>query len=124
MFAITGRHYDGDHDHEFHLQIDGLWLDVPRLTEFRDFIRSWVEGPLECLAASTLDGEYVLTKEAGQRLAFRFGDRPGVISDSKPVVSVEYRVASLNGTFHFVTDQSCISLFSADLTSIITAVAG
>lgn len=124
QLVVTGSHYDGDHNHEFHLRIDGFWLDVSRLIEFRDFIRSWVESPLESLVASALDGEYVLTKDVGQRLAFRFGDRPGVISDSKPVVSVEYSVASLSGTFVFVTDQSCISLFSADLASIITVVAG
>lgn len=123
-FAITGRHYDGDHEHEFHLRIDGLWLDVARLTEFRDFIRGWVERPIESLAASALDGDHLLTMDDYQRVAFRFGERPDVISDSKPVVTVEYKAASLQGTYYFVTDQSCISLFSADLTSVITAVGG
>jgi hypothetical protein len=45
----------------------------------------------------------------------RFGPRPDTISDLNPVVSITFSAGALQGEFHFVTDQSCLTLFAQEL---------
>ena len=114
--SIRGRHWDGDHSFPFLTSIQGLWLRSEELNKLRERVARWIALPLDRLVVDDLDGEFELACLPGQRVCVRFGSRRDTIADdSHPVVSVAYSAGALQGEFHFVTDQSCLSLFCRDL---------
>jgi hypothetical protein len=65
--------------------------------------------------AEELSGDFRLARLPGQTVSVRFGSRPDTISHLNPVVTVTFSAGALHGEFHFVTDQSCLTLFAQDL---------
>jgi hypothetical protein len=86
------------------------------LEKLRGHIARWSILPLDRLVADDLDGEFELACLPYQKICIRFGSRRDTIADdSHPVVSVLYSAGAMQGEFHFVTDQSCLSLFCQEL---------
>ena len=71
--------------------------------------------PLKQLAVAELLGELELARVPGQRLLLRFGPRDDTVSTRNPVVTVKVSAGSVQAECHFVTDQSCLTLFAQDL---------
>ena len=114
--SVRGEHWDGDHTFPFSTSIQGLWLQAEKLNKLREHVSLWTALYLDRLIVDDLDGEFELACLPGQRVCVRFGSRRETIADdSHPVVSVAYSAGALQGEFHFVTDQSCLSLFCQDL---------
>ena len=116
---LSGRHWDGDHTFPFSTSVAGLWLRTADLTALRRHLTRWLGQPLECLKAGDLTAEFQLARLPGQNVHVRFGPRPDTISDLNPVVSIAFSAGQLRGKFHFVTDQSCLTLFAGELCSEI-----
>ncbi len=112
---LRGLHWDGDHTFPFSTSIAGLWLRAADLTALREHVTRWLRQPVECLMAEDLSGDFQLGRLPGQSVHLRFGPRPDTISHLNPVVSITFSAGSLRGEFHFVTDQSCLSLFAQEL---------
>ena len=114
--SISGRHWDGDHTFPLSSSIQGLWLRSEMLKKLYDHITRWTILPLDRLVADDLDGEFELACLPAQQICIRFGSRRDTIADdSHPVVSVLFSAGVMQGEFHFVTDQSCLSLFCQEL---------
>ena len=112
---IRGRHWDGDHTYPFSTSIGGLWLRAADLTALRAHIFRWLQQPLDRLVAEDLDGDFELARLPGQSVHVRFGARPDAISQLNPVISLTFSAGALQGEFHFVTDQSCLTHFAREL---------
>ena len=114
---LSGRHWDGDHTFPFSTFIEGLWLRSADLAKLRDHIAQWAALPLERLVADELNGDFKLARLPGQHVSLRFGQGSDTISDLNPVVSLTFSAGALRGEFHFVTDQSCLTLFAQELSA-------
>jgi hypothetical protein len=112
---LHGRHWDGDHSFPFSASIEGIWLRSADLAALRDHIAHWTSRSLEQLVAEDLSGNFELARLPGQSVHLRFGSRPDTISDLNPVVSITISAGAIRGEFHFITDQSCLSLFAQEL---------
>src|SRR5258706_10106659 len=111
---LRGRHWDGDHTFPSSTSIVGLWLRAADLTALREHLTRWLCQPLESLIAEDLRADFQLARLPGQSVHVRFGPRPDTISDLNPVVSITFAAGALQGEFHFVTDQSCLTLFAQE----------
>ena len=116
---IRGRHWDGDHDHEIDVAIEGMWLRVEDLREMGNVVARWLARPLSELKAELLEGEFQLARLFGQSMRVRFGSRPDVIAGRHVVVTVTFAAGPLSGEYHFVSDQSCLQSFSHELTAAL-----
>jgi len=116
---IRGQHWDGDHTRELMTVLADLWFRLGDVVRLRDRIATWLRQPLEALDAKSLDGEFRLTRAPGQELLLTFGARADVISDRKPVLTVSFAAGRLQGSFLFVTDQSCLNIFVDELSAAI-----
>ena len=112
---IASTHYDGDHDQPSVVSIEGLWLRLGSIQSLAAAIQRWVDQPLEALAGSAFSGHFPLARLEHQSLDLRFGPRADTISGSNPVVTASFSAGPLRGDIHFVTDQSCLRNFAADL---------
>ena len=112
---LRGRHWDGDHEFPFTTSIDGFWLRTADLNALRDHLSRWLRQPLDRLVSDDLSADFQLARLPGQSLHIRFGPRADTISERNPVVTIAFSVGALRGEFHFVTDQSCLTLFAQDL---------
>lgn len=114
---IRGQYWDGDHTHSLGVSLEGLWLRTEDLQRLHDGLAGWLALPLAELEPAKLDGEVKLSRLPGQVLTLRFGHRQEIPSRLKPVVTITFVAGALAGEFHFITDQSCLSAFRADLSS-------
>jgi hypothetical protein len=112
---IRAAYWDGDHTHPTAVSVAGLWLRGDDLTALRDHIAAWVNQPLDQLDPERLNGAFELTRLPGQHLSVTFGARPDTIAHFNPVVSVLLATHILRSEFHFVTDQSCLTMFVSEL---------
>ena len=112
---LRGRHWDGDHTFPFSTSVEGLWLRTADLTALREHVTRWLRQPLECLIAKDLNADFRLARLPGQSVRVCFGSRPDTVSELNPVVSISFSAGALQGEFHFVTDQSCLTLFAQEL---------
>lgn len=117
---IRGQHWDGDHTFPIHSSVSGVWLRAQDVAELRDFISRWLAQPLEQLRTEGLDGEFQLARLPEQNVTLRFGSREDTISHLNPVVTAELAAGALRVEFHFVTDQSCLTIFSRELTALLS----
>jgi hypothetical protein len=115
--TLRGRHWDGDHTFPFSTSIEGLWLCATDIVALRDHIARWTRQPLERLIADDLSAEFQLARLPGQSIRVRLGPRDDTISDRHPVFTISFSAGSLQGEFHFVTDQSCLALFVEELST-------
>jgi len=113
--SIRGTHWDGDHTFPFTASVEGVWLRYADLTALRDHVAQWTAQPLEHLDEATLTRDFELARLPGQRLSIRFGPRDDVVTTLNPTVSVTFSAGALRGGFHFVTDQSCLKMFTDEL---------
>jgi hypothetical protein len=114
--TLRGRHWDGDHTFPFCTSIEGLWLraDVVALL---NHVTRWIGRPLARLIVEDLSAEFQLARLPGQRVQVRMGPRDDTISDGHPLFTVSFSAGALQGEFHFVTDQSCLAIFVAELST-------
>lgn len=116
--AVRGEHWDGEHCFPFSFVVEGVWLRAGDIVGLRDHIDGWLRRPLDQLVPKDLDAEFQLARVPGQSLRIRFGARADTISDRHPVVSISFSAGTFQGEFHFVTDQSCLSLFTEGLPTV------
>jgi len=121
---LHGLHWDGDHQHPFSTSIDGIWLHGANLAALRQHIVEWLARPIERLTVEDLDAEFELACLPEQRLDVRLGSRQDTISHLNPVVSIEFSAGTIEGQFHFVTDQSCLAIFAQELSFMMQAPVG
>ena len=113
--SIRTEHWDGDHTHPVVSSVEGLWLRADDLGELRGHIAAWTGRPLDQLSPGQLDGSFELAHLRGQRLAITFGARPDTIAHLNPVVSIVVAADASRFECHFITDQSCLAMFSTEL---------
>ena len=112
--AINARIWDGNHDQSSSLAVDNLVLSASRLSELKNRIEVWLASNQDGTVA--FSGEYPLAADGYSRLDLNFGTRMDTIAPrDKPVVTVVFKIGSINGEFCFVTDQSCLRLFASDV---------
>lgn len=115
---LFGCHWDGDHTFPFSTCIEGLWLRSADLFELHNHIARWSALPLDRLVASNLDAEFELARLPGQQVRICFGQRSDTIPESHhPVFSLNFSAGTFCGEFHFGTDQSCLGLFTRELSA-------
>ena len=112
---IKGEHYDGDHSFPLSTEVDGVWLSGTELVSLRDHMVKWVKQPLDQLIVENLTAEFQLASLQFQSFTIRFGARDNVISEQNPVVSISFLFGKLSGEYYFVTDQTCLTSFSNEL---------
>lgn len=115
---ISGSRWDGDHEHPLLLETEGLCIRDDELSRLREALKNWLALPLSELAATPLEGEFLLADEPGELLTLRFGSRDDVISERKPVASIVFEFGLLIGEYHIATDQSCVQLFLDELPAV------
>lgn len=115
VLRLDGQHFDGDHERELRLVVEGFCLRAKALSVLHREVREWLSLPLGQLAVSPLRGTHVLCLNPHQRLDLVFGERHDTIAERHPVVTIAYRAGKLEGEYHFVTDQSCLRLFAESL---------
>jgi hypothetical protein len=69
------------------------------------------------LTVEGLIGHFQLARLPHQTVNVRFGARSDTIQSLNPVVSINFSAGTLHGQFHFVTDQSCLSIFAEELST-------
>jgi hypothetical protein len=124
VLQLEGEHFDGDHDHDLRVMIEGLALAERSLASLSSALDTWLSLPLEQLHSGKLRSKHSLSLGARQRLDLTFGEREDTISGRQPVVTVDFAAGRLLGEHHFVTDQSCIRLFNEQLALILAEPAG
>jgi hypothetical protein len=112
---LHGLHWDGDHTFPFSASVEGIWLRTADLMELHNHISHWTGKPLDRLAVEDLESDFELARLPGQRVRISLGSRPDTVSDRNPVVSISFSSGAFRGEFHFVTDQSCLGLFTQEL---------
>jgi hypothetical protein len=117
---ISQDHWDGDHEHRLNLKVDGLWLSQAGLWEMHQQLSTWVRKPIRELANSVLRSEFEVAAISSQRLRLVFGPREDTIDERKPVLTLEVQAGALGANIHFVTDQSCISIFLDELSTALS----
>jgi hypothetical protein len=116
---IRGQCWGRDHPFPFSASVGGLWLRSADLAALRDHIARWTALPLDRLDAGSLIADFELASLPGQSVYVCFGPRPDTISHLNPVISIVFSVDALYGEYHFVTDQSCLSLFAQELSEAL-----
>src|SRR5688500_15317311 len=94
---LRGRHWDGEQTFPFSTSLSGLWLNAANLTSLRDHIAQWLRQPLRHLIADDLNAAFELALLPDQSVHVRFGRRDDTISDLKPVVTIAFSAAALQG---------------------------
>jgi len=117
--AIRTENWDGDHAHPTALLVEGLWLRRADLSELVERVRAWTKRPLDQLDATRLDGTFELARLPGQRLSITFGARSDTVAHHNPVASALVAINAFSCEFHFVTDQSCLTLFACELGNLL-----
>lgn len=120
---FRGRNWDGDHDHDISVRVEGLWVRRADVASLRDHIDAWVRRPMTGLDPRLLDARFRLCRQAGQTLDLLFGARADVISDELPLLTVSFEAGRLAGGFHLVVDQSCLDIFARELSAWLATVA-
>ncbi len=112
--AIHGERWDGDHEHPITFSVEGLFLSRPEIDRLLTEINGWIDLPLEELAESAFEGDYRFDVP-GQIVRLLFGDREDTISAQNAVLTIEIASGRMSTETVFVTDQSCLRLFSEAL---------
>lgn len=111
----AGTHWDGDRTFPQSVSISGLWLAPSGLTALCIHITQWTALPLEMLVPERLEGTLALGCLPGQVVSLSFGSRTDTISGLNPVLSMTLSAGVLQSSFHFITDQSCLSSFAQEV---------
>lgn len=114
---LHGQYWDGDHTFPLSTSIDGLWLRSADLTALYEHIERWTNQPLDRLHVDDLSNDFELAGMPGQSVRISFGPRPDTISGLNPVVSITLSAGKWHSDFHFVTDQSCLTIFAQELSA-------
>ena len=115
---LSSSHWDGDHTFPLCLKVDGFWLSRSDLMAVQTLLASWISQPLPKLATSVLVAEFELARLPSQSLMLIFGPRKDTIDERKPVFTVKLKAGAFQVESHFVTDQSCLALFSDELSRL------
>jgi hypothetical protein len=115
-----GTHWDGDHTFPQSVSIGGLWLALSGLTAWCVHITQWTALPLEMLVPERLKGTFALGSLPGQVANLSFGSSTDTISGLNPVLSMSLSAGVLQCSFHFITDQSCLSSFAKEVQRVLS----
>jgi hypothetical protein len=99
------------------IKLQNVQLNIEMLGEMMEMLDSWLQLPLNELAARKLRGTFDLSSRSHQRFVVTFGNRAGLRSEGKPIVSIIVE-GGLQAQCNFTTDQSCLQIFVDDLKSI------
>lgn len=117
--SIRARIWDGDDNQFARLSADKIILSGAGLRQLKDDIENWLESSR--VGTDAFSGEYALAANGYSMLDLIFRHRKDIIaSHDKPVVTIRFRVGRAEGEFCFVSDQSCLRLFTDDLAAAIT----
>jgi len=112
--ALQDVHWDGDHEHPISLRVEGIFLYQDELIKVCNSIDAWVEQPLDRLARAEFKAEFRFDVPS-QDILLRFGKREDLISSQNQAVSLSITSGRFSSQTSFVTDQSCLRLFSQAL---------
>lgn len=121
--GIEGHLCDGNHDlFPLRMSMEGIGLCIDAIASLQARIADWVNAPLDALLAEKLDGEFELAALNGQRLTLCFGAQQDTVLTRKPTVTLRFSGGALSGEFHFITDPSCLALFSHALSECLASL--
>jgi hypothetical protein len=112
---ISTNHWDGEHEHPVVLRFEGMSIHDKAIAELRNKLGNYVEMPLHEIATSQLEDSFKLAIVPWQEVVLTFGKRGDTIDERKPVLSIRVRVNSTVTETRWVTDQSCLALFTEEL---------
>ena len=107
-------HWDGDHEHPISLRVEGVFLSRLELNSMCNRIDAWVGQPLEKLAGTEFSAEFRFNVPS-QDILLEFGNRQDLISAQNQGIAVRITSGRFSSQTSFVTDQSCLRLFSREL---------
>lgn len=114
VLVLQDVHWDGDHEHPISLRVEGVFLCQQELIEMCDRIDAWVELPLDELARTEFKAEFRFDAPS-QDILLKFGKREDLISAQNQAVTLRVDSGRFSSETSFVTDQSCLRLFSQAL---------
>jgi hypothetical protein len=99
---------DADLTDDYHVELPQVLISGSRLRECVNLLEAW----LRIGSDFSLD----LARNDGQALSLTIGNRSDLIcSEGHPAFTMHYSTARIEAEFYFLTDQSCIRLFSNGL---------
>jgi hypothetical protein len=114
--SIDSPHWDGDdYVHPIHLKFEDFWISRERLIQMSERLLEWCGLPLNEMAATPLAARFELCRGAYPHITLGFGPREDTIDSRKPVLSVDIKIATIRVETHFVTDQSCLTIFANEV---------
>jgi hypothetical protein len=116
---VTAMHWAYRGQYPCNVGVKGLWFRKADLMDLNVFIEKWLDLPLVELATTELVGKFELAKVPGDGFCLSFGRREGTISGIHPVISITIKTSALQVELYYVTDQSCLRLFSDELCGAI-----
>ncbi len=119
LLRVAGQYWDGDHDRDISLHVEGVTLSRSALLQLSDELAGWLQLTVSELAATQLVGEYQLALDRHQSLFLKFGNREQNIADINPAVSIQVAIDRLEANYCFITDHSCLGIFQNGLWEIL-----
>jgi len=113
--TVKDSHFDGEHDYPIALETQGLFLMANELSRICNAIDNFTSQPIESLAGAGFEGEFEFTVLPDQNFVLRFGERDDTISSLNSTLSVIVSSGKFSAQTSFVTDQSCLRIFSQSL---------
>lgn len=121
--AIHARVWDADDEHAVQLTAEAVTLSTQLIRHLASEVLDWVQS--DASGAEPLVGMFDLSAEDTVVLRLGCADRADVVSSAdRPTVTIEFRLGRLDGSFCFVTDQSCLNAFARGLRLSIEGVVG
>lgn len=104
---------------DFALTIHGLQLRETVLLRLQEQLQSWLALPLAQLRDRELELDCGVGGYHDQALRLRFGQRVGIISEGKPVATLEYVIGRMRGEISFTVDPSGLQIMSDQLSEVL-----
>jgi hypothetical protein len=112
----------GQHQvYEFATFVRHIRLRFSEATALWEHLVCW-NNQIENLSVKDLSREFELGHMPGESVHICFGPSHDPYSERHPLVSISVSAGALHGEYHFVTDQSCFSLFVQDFSLLLHAV--
>lgn len=118
---IRTNHWDGEHTHSITAMTQGMWLHHHKLVELSDHIIAWIRKPLDQLLSEPLSGVFELAELPEQHVRIEFCESDDHSSSLGMLVRVLIEAAAFRSQFHFVTDPSCLALFTEEMSARLKA---
>ena len=114
ILVLQDVHWDGDHEHPISLRLEGIFMSRGELMRLCNRIDAWVDQPLEDLARAEFAGQFRFNVPS-QDILLKFGKREDLITAQNQAITLRIESGRFSSQTSFVTDQSCLRLFSQEL---------